>query len=102
MAEKYALKKDFDRLMRRFEKLVKDSNNINSLIANESKRWSNDLSRPIDRMDKSLAGLDRQISKLEQKAFGKASGASEAKRLERDLMKYVDKALAKFDKSSRR
>lgn len=102
MASKYVLQKDFDKLVNRFEQLVKDANRINNLITNMSKTWSNDIGRRVDRMDKAQAGLERQIAKLEKTAYGKASATSEAKRLERDLMKYVDKALKQFDKKKRR
>lgn len=83
--------KDFKRLLQRYENTVKQLNKaMDGLDANLNRRF---------------ATLEKQVAKLEKEAFGRLSASSvkaEQKRSERDLMAYVDAALAKYDRKKGR
>ena len=102
MSEKYALKRDFEQLVRRFDRLVKDLNKLNERMASVTKDWDRTQGRQIERLEKAQASIDKQIAKLEKNVFGKSSPSGDARRNERDLMKLVDKAIQNYDRQKKR
>ena len=102
MSEKYALKKDFDALYKRYEAYYKDANKLFQTMADKIQAWDKQLGKRI-------AALEQQHLQLKKSAKSAGGGGgnpqaakADKKKMEQDLMRCVDKALIKYDKAKKR
>lgn len=84
---------------------LKDLGKRLDALERDHDRMLKQLNKTISHLDNHLyrrfSTLEKQVGKLEKEAFGRLSVSSikaEQKRNERDLLAYVDAALAKYDK----